>query len=153
MNAKTLRGFFVGEVTVETLAMELRDTWQENEGDSVTLLWNDLEGEYPVSVTDLVKLCDAVLSGAIDPDGLEAIGFGMVATNHFKWNTDTLEGERIADTLNEWSAPEVNYRLDRSTVSKFRQRLLTGEDTFGKDDFWSAKNHVGPVRNPKRWTE
>jgi hypothetical protein len=40
--------------------------------------------------------------------------------------------------VEDWSTPEINYALNRTTVAKFRHRLLTGEDTFTRADLWSA---------------
>lgn len=56
----------------------------------------------------LVKLCDDVLSEKLSAESLQAIGFCLVASDHFEWGGDTDEGARVADTVLDWASPEIN---------------------------------------------
>jgi hypothetical protein len=94
----------------------------------------DLQEDFEVEPGHLVLLCDAVLSGELPDIALADIGCALVASDHFQWDTDTPAGSRVADTLFEWSTPEINYALTPQAVAKFRHRLLTGEDQFTSQD-------------------
>ena len=82
----------------------------------------------------LVKLCDDVLSEKLSAESLQAIGFCLVASDHFEWGGDTDEGARVADTVLDWASPEINYDLNTSNIAKFRQRLLKGGNPFKNED-------------------
>ena len=138
MDARILRDFFLGKVSTQSLAADAEHAYVQTGSQSRDLRWKDLDQEFVVSAEHLVRLCDAVISGELPADRLDAIAFGMIADDRFLWDTDTVEGNAIGETLNDWSAPEVNYALNAATLAKFRHRLLTGEDTFTWADLWSA---------------
>ena len=52
------------------------------------------------------------------------------------WDGDNTAGggELVADVLHDWASPEINYSLTVENIAKFRHLLLTGEDTFTKED-------------------
>ena len=108
----------------------------------------DMSTDYDLKPEHLVMLCDAVLSGDLEPDDLETIGFCLVASDHFGWNDDTPPGDVIGQTVHDWSAPEVNYRMTRDTVRKFRERLVTGSDLFIRDDV-SKQTEASPPAGDK----
>lgn len=70
---------------------------------------DDLTEEFTVTANHLVRLCDAVLADEIPAEALEAVGFGLIASDMFCWDGDALDGARVAETLYDWAAPEVNY--------------------------------------------
>ena len=92
------------------------------------------DGDFAVGIEHLVCLCDAVICGQLPAERLEALAFGMITDDHFVWDTDTTDGNLIGGTLNDWSAPEINYPLNPTTLGKFRHLLLTGENTFTRTD-------------------
>ena len=144
MDAAVLRDFFLGTADAEGLARELAYAMHELAPGCLELRMADLTEPFSITTAHLVRLCDAVLAGKLPPVGLADVGFALVASDHFAWDTDTLEGERVAETIWDWSAPEVNYRLTPETVQKFRHRLLTGEDTFVSADL-SGEARAGVV--------
>ena len=94
----------------------------------------DMDTDFDLKPEHLVRLCEAVLSGELEPDELQTIGFCLVASDHFTWDGDIPPGDVVAETAYDWSAPEINYRLTRDTVRKFRERLLTGKNLFTDED-------------------
>ena len=134
IDAKVVRDFFLGRVSAQALADASSRAFTQIAPDSRRLNWKDLDTELAVSVAHLVLLCDAVSAGALPADRLEPIAFGMIGDDHFTWDTDTPEGERLGKVLFDWSSPEANYPLNTTTVGKFRHLLLTGEDTFSRED-------------------
>jgi hypothetical protein len=129
MREVTLKEFFAGNLNAAALSADL-------EGSLVTSGMvtqhpiEDMDETFVVWPEHLIRLCDAVLRGDIHPQGLQAIGFCVVASDNFEYDTDTPEGDLVGETLMDWSAPDVNYPLTLANVRKFRERLVTGKDPF-----------------------
>ena len=134
MDARLVRDVMIGSAPAHALAIQCGDAYVRQSSQSRRLQWDNLQEEFAVSTQHLVLLCDAVIEGELPGDCLEAIAFGLIADDNFLWDTDTPEGDRIGETLYDWSAPEINYALTPGTLAKFRHRLLTGEDTFTRAD-------------------
>jgi hypothetical protein len=141
MNAEILRNFFEGKGTARELREDLVGTTEQVGHDSFRHHMTDLGEDFTVSSAHLVRLCDAVLAGDLDPQRLAEIGFALIASDHFHWDSESPEGEIVGETIHDWSAPEVNFALTSRTVEKFRHRLLTGESKFTRDD---RSDHNGP---------
>jgi len=137
MNSELLRLFFEGKLNAKCLFEDFENTITQTSAQCFEHSMIDLSEDYQVSIDNLILICDAVLSGDLKPEHLVVIGFGMLSSDHFIWDTSTPEGERIANTIYDWSCPQVNYDLNLETVRKFRHRLLTGESLFSKADIGS----------------
>ena len=129
MREEILKRFFVGEVGADTLAADLDGSMIEGR-DTTRHIIEDMEGEFEVRPEHLVSVCDVVLSGEIEAKYLRLIGFCIVASDAFEYNTDTPEGDLVGETVLDWSAPEANYPLTIENVRKFRERLVTGRNPF-----------------------
>jgi hypothetical protein len=138
MNAVLVRDFFLGKVTAPQLARNLADAFERVSKQSSRLRMQDLNEDFEVRPEHLVRLCDAVMNGSLPPPTLEAIGFGLIASDFFTWDSNTPEGWRVGQALHDWASPQVNFALTKETASKFRERLISGEDTFTRADFGSA---------------
>ena len=147
MDARVLQQFFEDRESASILAGDLRSAFERTSLDSYRLRMTDLKADFAVRSEHLVKLCDAVLRGELDPEALRAVGFGMIASEHFDWDADTPDGKIVGKTLYDWASPEVNYRLSLATVKKFRHRLLTGEEIFTRADYFD-----GPRHRQDEWT-
>ena len=145
MNGNVLRGFFDDRLTAVDLLADLAGTRSVLGTGSVRHHMTDTESEFVITTEHLVKLCDAVMADQIPPGHLEWIGFGLIASDNFEWDTDTIDGERVGDALFDWASPSTNYQLTIDTVRKFRHRLTTGENTFDQSDFGTAGMSAGRV--------
>ena len=123
MREAVLRDFFLGKTTVAELRRDLIGAVM-SEGNYHWQRITDMEGEYRVTTRDLVKLCEAVLSMALEPESIEHIGFCLMASDHFEWDNEIPDGEIVAQTVADWSAPEINYPLTLTNIEMFRARLL-----------------------------
>jgi hypothetical protein len=122
-----LRQFFEGVASAADLARDLEGALVPD-GPRVTRHpIVDMVGDFEVQPHHLVRVCDAVLDGGIQPGLLEAIGFCLVASDAFHWDGDSPEGGRVAEVVYDWSAPEINYPLTHPNVTAWRRRLL-GEE-------------------------
>ena len=127
MHEDVLRTFLEGEASAAALARDLEGALVPD-GPSVTRHpIVDMVGDFEVRPHHLIRVCDAVLGGAVKPGLLEAIGFCLVASDAFHWNRDSPEGGRVAEVAHDWASPEINYPLTAANVATWRRRLL-GED-------------------------
>jgi hypothetical protein len=133
MREETLKQFFTGEVGSKVLAEDLVDS-MITKGDMTKHPIEDMRESFQLGPEHLIRLCDAVLNGEIKPQYLQSIGFCIVASDNFEYDTDTAEGNLVGETLLDWSAPIINYPLTTTNVEKFRERLVTGEDPFTLSD-------------------
>lgn len=134
MHESILRDFFLGSADIATLCADLQGAVTRTSHDVSSQHIVSIATDFAVASAHLVSLCDAVLAGQLPAADLSVIAFCLVASDCFHWDTDTHEGNLIGETLFDWDSPEINYPLDMGTVAKFRHRLLTGEDTFTRED-------------------
>ncbi|MDQ3820273.1 MAG: hypothetical protein M3362_21685 [Acidobacteriota bacterium] len=134
MHESTLKDYFLGMIDESRLNHDLEGSVVHTSLDMITHYVNPMDSDFQVEPTHLVKLCDAVLSGKLNAAHLELIGYCLVASDHFFWDEESKSGELVAETAYDWSSPEINYPLTIGNIEKFRERLLTGSDTFTKAD-------------------
>ena len=131
MREQVLKKFFCGEASVEELLNDVKDTFIRK-GIIGHHPIKDMEEDYKVTSIDLLKLCDAVLAGHLEPEYLEPIGFCLLASSHFHWDGDDPDGYRVSEVVHEWSCPAVNYPLTRGNVQLWKRLLETGCRTFNQ---------------------
>ncbi len=139
MHEALLRGFLVGQMPADALKRDLVGTVVRTSSDVFTQHVVPMDGECVVTKAHLIRLCDAVLAGQLAPEDLEPISFCIVASDSFSFDEQSPETEVVLETLHDWDSPEINYPLTMRTVSKFRHRLVTGEDTFTREDIAKQK--------------
>jgi hypothetical protein len=134
MHESVLRDYFLGRIDESRLSDDLAGSVVQTSHDVFTHYVDQMDGDFQVDPIHLVKVCDAVLSGDLSPDSLELIGYCLVTSDQFFWQQESKQGNLVAETSYDWSSPEINYPLTLANVAKFRDRLLTGNDTFTKAD-------------------
>ena len=127
MRESVLKDYFSGKADIAALRADLVGAVVGNPRFSSQRIV-DMTSNFELRPEHLVKLCDAVLAGELEPKDLETIGFCLIASDHFVWDGDISPGDVVTETVHDWSAPEINYPLTQDTVQKFRERLLTGRD-------------------------
>ena len=132
MREEILKRFFVGEVGADILAADLVGSMTTGK-DTTRYSIVDMDEGFEIEPAHLVRICDAVLNGEIEAKYLQAIGFCILASDHFEYDTDMPEGELVGETVFDWSEPRVNYPLTIENVRKFRERLVTGRNPFAKE--------------------
>ena len=135
MHESILRDFIEGRVSSSDLRADLVGAIVQTGAIAFTHKIVDMDVDFEVAPSHLVRVCDSVLSGELEPSNLEAIGYCLAASDHFYWDGDTQSGSRVAETAYDWASPVNNYRLTLDTVRKFRERLVSGQNLFTPDDF------------------
>jgi len=131
MKESTLKEFFEGKVGDDELLSDLTGAALTS-GDVAHFRIEDMDTEFTVTTSHLVKVCDSALSGKLQPEQLKSIGFCLQASDTFDWDADTEEGGRVADIVFYLSSPEINYDLNAINLSLFKELLLHGGNPLGK---------------------
>jgi hypothetical protein len=98
----------------------------------------------------MLALIDGVQTGALGLRALDAICFALEASDEFEWDTDTPEGERVAQSLFWLGSPEVNYPLTAQVVEKIRYFVTSGVETFTREDFEADKGERRVINKSER---
>jgi hypothetical protein len=130
MHEETLRDFFTGTATAQQLVDDLKGSLVQR-GHVTKHCIVDMSEDFHVAAHHLLRLCDAVLAGQVEPQSLQAIGFCLQASGSFFWDSDEPGGERVSETTADWSAPRINHALTHDNVRRWRHYLETGEYTLG----------------------
>ncbi len=139
MHESVLRDFLIGIQPATALKKDLAGVVVQTSSDVFTQYVTPMREVLVVSREHVLRLCDAVLEGSLAPEDLEPIAFCLIASDQFQFEDSMPDNERVLDTLHEWDSPEINYVLTHATVEKFKKRLLTGENTFTRDDITKQK--------------
>ena len=130
MHEDVLRQFFESEASAVELAQDLEGALVSDGPGLTRHPIVDMTDAFEVQPHHLVRVCDAILNGEIQPGLLEAIGFCLVASDAFHWDSSSPEGGRVADVVCDWSAPEINYPFTLPNIRAWRSRLLGEEARF-----------------------
>jgi hypothetical protein len=125
MRERVLRDFFEDKATVAELAQDVANSISQKSQKVSVVSIEDMDDEFTVTAAMLVRLCDVVLQGELEPDALHSIGFALMASDAFCWDGD--EDDVLANVIGDWSCPEVNYPLTPENVKRFRAWLTRCE--------------------------
>ncbi len=129
MKESVLKAFFEDEIDATALSADLDNSIIAERG-VIRYRIQDMDGAFQLRSEHLKRLCDAVINNQLDPKHLETIGFCILASDKFEYDTDTQDGDLVGEICGDWSSPEINYELTKENIEKFRERLVTGKDVF-----------------------
>ncbi|SRR6266480_1247178 len=138
MKEYVLRRFFEGESGPAELEADYPGTVSQESDVGGTPVrrfhFEPMSVDFDVTSSHILKLVDAMSAGSLRPETLKAVCFCLEATDHFLWDADTPDGERVADAIFWIGTPEINYPLTPGVLSKIRHYLLTGEKQLSTAD-------------------
>jgi len=147
MRERLLRDFFEDKVTTAELAEDVAGSISQKTDRVSVVSIEDMGESFAVNAAMLVRLCDVVLQGDLEPDALHVIGFALMSSDAFCWDAD--EDEVLANIIGDWSCPEVNYPLTLENVKRFRGWLTRSEPYPPKPPLKNGGNIVAVTE--KRW--
>jgi hypothetical protein len=128
MTEKKLKDYFDNKITVDELAVDLKDSQKQTSYDVTTVYVDKLDdGEYEVTKGHLIKLCDDVIGGKISTTDLNTIAFSLMASDFFTWDSHSTEGERVGKVIFEWDNPLIGFDITDKNVRLWKEYLLSGE--------------------------
>jgi len=83
---------------------------------------------------DLIKLCDNFLEGKIDKSHIQEFASKAIIDNNTDWEGD----EVIAGTIFEWEDEEMNFEINKTNISLWKNRLLNGQDVLLFYNNWNV---------------
>lgn len=122
LNESTLRDFFLGKIGAPTLAAQAARAVERIDDIRRNVYIRDMDTDFELTPEMAVSLCDAVLAGELQPDHLKTIAFALMVSDHFTWDGDAQPV--LAETIEDWAAPEINYRLTPENMARFKRWLL-----------------------------
>ena len=147
MTEKKLREYFENLVTVEQLSIDLKDSQKKTSHDVTTVYVDTLtSGEFEIKKEHLIKLCDDTISGQLFPVDLNTISFALISSDYFYWDTETGDGEVIAETIFDWDNPDIGFDLTIKNIELWKEYLLTGIYKLDKDDLKKKFRNDGKRR-------
>jgi hypothetical protein len=83
----------------------------------------DLRAAVTLSRDDLIRLCDAHLTGGLSPSALETLATAILGSDRLVWDETSLDGELVAEVLWDWSSPDSENGLSSETIALHRKLL------------------------------
>lgn len=134
LNPEILKAFFEGRLSSSGLGRQVQLAISPDLQFGNKAITDDLNEDFVVREDHLVALCDAVLDGDLEPSHLETVSSSLVSSERFTWNFENRPNDPINRVIHAWGTPDLNYRLTKETVMKFRTLIRTGENNFDEDD-------------------
>jgi hypothetical protein len=139
MKEIVLRHFLEGHATIDELrraaaGMRRRDG---PEGGPWVYRYDVLpmEREFELRTEHLLKLVEEAQRDSISTRELEDLSSWLEgAVDRFVRDTDTPDGERVAEALFLLANPDINYPLTPAVLGKIHHYLATGENTLTRAD-------------------
>jgi hypothetical protein len=128
MTEDTLKQYFDGLTSITKLYMdvdgsETKVTYDTTEVNVIQL--NNL-GNYIVTTSHLLKLCNAAIEGSLKFEHLTTIAFALEFSEYFIWDSNTINGDIVANVINDWCNPEINFSITIENLNHWKTYLETG---------------------------
>lgn len=135
MTEQKLKEYLENKLTADQLSLDLKDS-QKRTGYDVTTVYIDTlkEGGFEIKKEHLIKLCNDIISEKLSMIDLNTIGFALIASEHFHWDSDSPDGEIIGNVIFDFDNPEIGYDLTIKNVLLWKEYLLTGEYRLDKNE-------------------
>jgi hypothetical protein len=75
-----------------------------------------------------------VLKRDLKEEYLSPLAFILLYSEHYTWNGESADGERVSTVIFDWDAADVNFGLSRSNIKKWQTYLHTGEYKFTNEE-------------------
>lgn len=122
LSEEILRRFFDGSISATDLAKRLPSISPSKSGTTHHPI-EDAQGDFVVTPTHLLRVCDAVMAGELSPEHLRIIGFCILASDYFELPSDEEAARLVGSITNEWATPEINLPLTLRSVRLWRSHL------------------------------
>ena len=130
MKEEVLRDYFENLISTDILYMDVEGSEVRTSHDTITIGIDQLKdnGEFTVTRSHLIKLCNDALLGYLRPNHLTTITHALIFSDYFCWDSD--EDDVVATVIFDWDNPEINYPITIENLIKWKHYLETDEDIF-----------------------
>lgn len=123
MHEAMLRDFFENKTSAGELVADISSS-VEKKREVTAYSIEDMEENFLVAPEHLARVCDAFLRGELAAADVQAIGFCLIASDHFFWDGSDPIGERVTAVASDWSTPMVGRPITVESVRMWRDLLL-----------------------------
>lgn len=128
MKEHTLAEFLAGRVAAAELKSDLADAFVPRDDGIIEVHIDDMDDSFVVTREGLLRVCDAVLAGELEPLALEAIGNCLMMSDTFEF--DEVDCDVIAELAHWWGSPEICVPLTVANARVFRGCLASRKDPW-----------------------
>jgi hypothetical protein len=135
MTEQKLREYFESNLDTGQLSLDLKGS-QKKTGYDTKAVYIDTQkvGKFEIKKEHLIKLSDDTIAGKLEPADLNTIGFALMTSDFFHWDSETQEGEIMLRVISEWDNPEIGFDINIKNIRLWRHYLLTGEYKLDKNE-------------------
>lgn len=113
----------IGALSLKTFLSSVRGVSKLVRGENLEC---DLTNDYEVSLKNLRKVCDDYLAGWLDEADVVAIAFFLLAADHLIWDKTTEQGSVVAELVDDWNSPEIDFPITARNMRRIARGLDEG---------------------------
>jgi anti-sigma28 factor (negative regulator of flagellin synthesis) len=135
MKESILKKYFENEISAKLLAEDLKNSQQKTGYDTTSVTIESIEnGEFEIQKEHLTKLCIDYLTNQINSLDLNTIGFALMCSDFFHWDSETKSGEIISQVISDWDNENIGYDISRKNVQLWKEYLESGNYCLDKNE-------------------
>lgn len=129
MKEEILKEYFENKIPVDQLLADLKDSQLKTGQDATSVYVTPItdSGDFVITRHHLLKICNDTLSGHLSATEINIVAFALISSDYFYWDSNTTEGEIVANTLFDWDNPDINFPLSQDNLKLWKKYLETGE--------------------------
>jgi hypothetical protein len=97
---------------------------------------NRKDGNFTITRSYLLQLRNLRIQQVISNDFLTNISDHLTISDYFVWDSDSVDGEVVSETICEWGNPEIDYKINDLNLRLWNEYLQTGEYKLGEYNNW-----------------
>jgi len=133
MNELILKKYFENKVSAKQLAKNLKGSQQKTGYDTTSVHIESIEnGEFKVEKEHLIRLCNDYLKEYLNSEDINTIGFALMCSDFFYWDSETKSGEIIAQVIENWDNENIGYDINRKNIQLWKEYIETGNYCLDK---------------------
>jgi hypothetical protein len=82
----------------------------------------------------LIDFCNKFLKDEISKKEIQDFAWEAITSDEFEF----VEDEIISDTIFEWDNEVINFEINKTNISLWKNRLLTDRDDLPNHNFWNS---------------
>ncbi len=136
MKEEILRGYLENKVTMDILAADLKDSQKRTSFDVISIFVDFIKdsGEFEITRSHLIKLCDDTITGHLTTTDLNTIASVLMASDYFTWEEGKEDGVIIDQTIFDWDNPGIGFPLSLDNLKRWKKYLETGAYDFNRNN-------------------
>ncbi|MFT3796516.1 hypothetical protein [Flavobacterium sp.] len=151
MKEQKLKEYFENLITAEELFKDLDGSQKQTSYDVSSIYIEQIEdGEFEITKTHLIKICDDFIDGNFSAIDVNTIASALSFSEFFVWGGNTKEHELIAEVIYDWDNPQMGFALSLENFRHWREYLETGYTKYLTKEELKKKLRGVKKNDPRR---